>query len=171
MTGGPHEDADERPEQVGAHCQSRSLGDVVDAGTQLEATSWTHDAREQIGERLAGAFDARRHHPGGDDGCLEQAEVIFGEVKDLSQGGDVRGRSEVHRGEAEHRFIEHAQPGADRRAGRCIASVDTEVNGDVQHLGSLGIVHAQEEDVGPGRMGEVHPHRCLLPKNRIAAVG
>ena len=42
----------------------------------------TH-SREQIGEALPGAFDARRHDARGDDRGLQQAEVILREVEDL----------------------------------------------------------------------------------------
>ena len=47
-------------------------------------------ARQQIGQALARAFDARRHDAGGDDRRLEQAEVVLGEIEHLGQVGDVR---------------------------------------------------------------------------------
>ena len=96
--------------------------------------------------------------------------MVFGEIEDLAQCGDVGGRSKIHRSEAEQRFIEHAQPGTHRWPRSRIASVDTEVHGDVEHLGPLGVVHAQKEDVGPGRVGEIHPHRCEFAENGIGAL-
>ena len=96
--------------------------------------------------------------------------MVFGEIEDLAQSGNIGGRTEVHRGEAEHGFIENAQPGAHGRARPRIASVNSEVHGDVEHLGPLGVVHAQKENVGPGRVGEIHPHRCQFAEDGVGSV-
>ena len=128
LSSSPHTNADERAQQIRTDSQPRSLGDVVNAGTEFEAASGTDDASEQVGQRLTGTFDARRNHACGDDGRFQQPEMVFGKIEDLAQSGDVGGRSKIHRGEAEQRFIEHAQPGTHRWPRSRIASVDTEVH-------------------------------------------
>ena len=72
---------------------------------------------EQLGERLAGALHAGRHDAGGDDGGLEQAEVVAGEVEDLGDGGDVGGGLEVDADQAEDRLVDDAEVGLDGRRG------------------------------------------------------
>jgi hypothetical protein len=64
-----------------------------------------------------GAFDARRHDAGRNDGRLEQAQIVFREVEHLGQVGDVRRRAQVNAGQAQNRFVNHPQVGLDRRAG------------------------------------------------------
>ena len=49
--------------------------------------------------------------------------------------------------------------------------MDGEVDGDVEDLGSLGVVHAEEEDVAPAAVGEVHADGRALAENRIGAGG
>src|SRR5206468_11362380 len=38
------------------------------------------------------------------------------------------------------------------------------------HLGALGVVHAEEKDVAPAAVREVHAHGRTLSKNRVTAV-
>ena len=73
---------------------------------------------EQVGERLLGAFHARRNDAGGDDAGLQQAEIVAGEIEDFGQSGDVGGGAEIDAGQAEHRFVDDAEIGFDRRLRR-----------------------------------------------------
>ena len=45
-----------------------------------------------------------------------------------------------------------------------------QIDRDVQHLGTLGEVHAKEKDVAPAAMGEVHAHRGAFPQDRISTI-
>ena len=167
----PHAHADERAEEIGADGQARALGDGVDAGGDLETTAGADDLREQFSERLARAFDARRNNAGRDHGRLEQAEVVFREVKDVAQRADVGRRAEIDGCQAQHRLIDDPQPCADRRAWSGIAAMDAEIDGDVDDLGALGEIHAEEENVGPRRVRQVHAHGGQFAEDRESAVG
>ncbi len=111
-----------------------------------------------------------RHDASGDDRRLEQAEVVLRKVEYLRQVGDVRRRAEVNADQAEQRFLDDAQVGLDGRARRGVTSMYPQVNGDVEHLGALGEIHAQEEDVAPAAVREVHAHRGAFAQNRVGAV-
>jgi len=171
LAGGPHADADQRAEQVGADGEARALGDVVDAGADLQAAARPDDAGKQVRKALPRPLDAGRDDPGRDHRRLEEAEVVLGEVEHVAQRGDVGGGPKIHGREPEHRFLEHPQPGADRRARGGIASVHAEVDRDVQHLRALGEIHAEEEDVGPRGVGQVHAQRRLLAQDGEGPVG
>ena len=71
--------------------------------------------RQQIGQALARTFNARRHDAGGDDGRLEQAQIIPGEIEDLGQLRDVGGGAEIHAGQPQDGLVNDAQIGLDRR--------------------------------------------------------
>ena len=68
------------------------------------------------------------------------------------------------------RLFDHAQVGLDRRARRGVAAVHAQVNGHVEHLGPFGVVHAQEEDVAPAAVREVHPHGRAFAQDGVGAV-
>ena len=74
-------------------------------------------SREQIGQRLPRAFHARRHDAGGDHGGFQQAQIILREIEDFREVRDVGGCAEIHAGQPQHRLIDHAQIGFDRRRG------------------------------------------------------
>ena len=78
----------------------------------------------KFSEALAGALDARRHDAGGDDRGFEQAEVVLREVKHLGEVGDVRAGAQIHADQAQHRLLDHAQVGLDRRPRGGVAAVD-----------------------------------------------
>ena len=61
--------------------------------------------------------------------------------------------AEVHAGQAQDRFVNHAQIGFDRRPRRGVAAMHAQVNGDVQHPRAFGKIHAQEENVAPAASG------------------
>lgn len=141
--------------------------------TQLTNSSprpGSNDAREQIREALTGTFDARRHNAAGDDGGFEKAEIILRKIKNIGEAGDVRSRAEVHAGQAQQRLVNDAQIRFHRRAGTGVASVHAEVNRNVQDLGAFGIIHAEEENVAPAAMREVHAYGRAFAENRIGAV-
>ncbi len=54
--------------------------------------------------------------------------------------------------------------------GRSSRPWTAEVDRDVQDPGSFGIVHPEEEDIGPGRVREVEPDRRALDQDREKAV-
>ena len=58
--------------------------------------------RQDIGQRLAGAFHARRHDAGGDHGGFQQPEIIAREIEDLGERGDFGGGLQIDAGEAQH---------------------------------------------------------------------
>ena len=120
---------------------------------------------------LAGALDAGRHDAAGDHRRLEQAEVVFGEIEHLVEAGNFRRAAEIHAGEAQHRLVDHAQAGLHRRSRFLVAAVDGEIDGDVEHFRALRIIHAEEEDVAPAAVAEVHAHRRALAQHRIEAGG
>ena len=49
--------------------------------------------------------------------------------------------------------------------------MDAEVHGDVEDLRALGEIHAEEKDVAPRGVREVHAHGRQLAENRVGAVG
>ena len=53
--------------------------------TNSKSAARPDQAREQIGQALARAFDARRHDAGGDDRRLEQAEIVARKIKNFGQ--------------------------------------------------------------------------------------
>ena len=61
LARGAHADGDQRGQQVGRDRQPRSLGNAVDLADQLDAVARPDQPRQQVGQRLPGAFDARRH--------------------------------------------------------------------------------------------------------------
>lgn len=120
---------------------------------------------QQILETLTAAFDAGRDDAAGDEGGLEQAEVIAGEVKNLAHRAEVGRTAEVDGGDTDQGFIDDAEEGVGRRGGSGVATVHAEVDGDVEDLGALRVVHAEEEDVAPSAVGEVHAQRGALAED------
>ena len=156
LAGGAHAGADKGGEEVGGNGEAGAFRDVVDGGNHFQSASRSGDLREEIGEGFAGALDARRDDSGGDDGGFEQAEVVLGEVENFGERADLSGGFQVDAGEAQDGLVDDAEVGFDGRFGGIIAAMDGEIDGDVDHAGSLGEVHAEEENIGPGGVGEVH---------------
>ena len=52
-------------------------------------------------------------------------------------------RAEVDADQPQHRLVDHAQIGLDRRLRRGVAAVHAEVDRDVQHPRALGEIHAR----------------------------
>ena len=53
----------------------------------------------------------------------------------------------------------------------CVPPVHAEVDGHIQHFGALGKIHAEEEDVAPAAVGEVHADGRALAQHRIESAG
>ena len=167
LTGGAHADRDERSEEAGGDGEARAFGDIVDARDELEAASGAGDLGEQFGQALAAAFDARGDDAAGDDGGFEQAEIILGEIEHFGELSDFGGGTEVDAGQAEDGVIDDAEEGFDGRTGRGIAAMDGEIDGDVEDASALRVIHAEEEDVAPAAVAEVHAHRGAFAEDGI----
>ena len=76
------------------------------------------EPRQQVGERLRwrlpcpGGTMPRRDHRG-----LQQAQVIAREIEDLGDGRDVGRAPQIDAGQPQHRLVDHAEIGFDRRLG------------------------------------------------------
>ena len=137
---------------------------------QFQAAPGADDPCQQIGEFQAGTFNARRHDAGGDYRRLQQAEIIAGKIKHLGEAGDIRGGAKVHAGQAQNGFVNHAQARLHRRLRGLVAAVNTEVNGHVEHARAFGEIHAQEKNVAPARVAQIHAHRREFAQHGIQAV-
>ena len=159
LTGGAHADGDERCEQIGGDSEARALGNVVDVADDFEAEAVALcELAEEIGERLIGAFQTGGDDAGGDDGRFEEAEIVAAEVEHLLEFVDFDAGVEVDTDEPDDRPIDDAEVGFDGRLG-ALGSVKGEVDGDIEDAGPLGQVHAEEENVAPAAVAEVHADR------------
>ena len=114
------------------------------------------------------AFHARRHKTGGNDGGFDQPQVVAGKVVDFGQVADFGHRAQVYAGEAQDGAVDDAEVGFDGRlrSGRvAVLAAHAQVDRDVEHARSFGEVHAQEEDVAPAAVGEIHAHRRRLAQD------
>ncbi len=114
LAGGAHADGDEGGQQVGGDRQPRAFGDAVDLAYQLDAIARRDHARQQIGQRLARPFHARRHDARGDHRRLEQAQVVPGKVEDLGQGRDLGHGAQVHAHQPQDGLVDHPEKGFHR---------------------------------------------------------
>ena len=108
--------------------------------------------------------------PGGDDRGLQQAEIVAAEIEHLVELAHLGRGLEVHAGEADDGLVDDAEVRLDRRARLGIAAVHAEVDGDVEHPRALGKIHAEEENVAPAAVGEVHAHRGALAQDGLRRV-
>ena len=171
LAGGAHADGNERGQQVRGNGQPRTLGDVVDVADDFQAAARPDHTGEQVRQLLAGAFNARRHDARRDDRRLEQAQIIAGEIEHLGELADVRAGAQVDAGQAQNRFVNDAQIGFHRRARRGVPAMHAQIDGNIQHPRAFGKIHAQEKNVAPAAVAEVHAHRRALAQNRVAAIG
>ena len=65
---------------------------------------------EKLGEGLAGTLQPGRNEAAGDDGRLQETQVVAGVVEDFAQIGDVGRGFQVHAGEPKDRLIDDAHP-------------------------------------------------------------
>ena len=160
LAGGAHAHRDQAGQQVGGDGKARALRNVVHLADDFDAVAGlAGEPREQVGERLGGAFHARRHDAAGDHGGLQQAQIVAREIEDLGDRGDVGRGLQVDAGEAQHGLIDDAEVGLHRRLRHGIRrgrAAHGEIDGDVQHARAFGEIHAEEEDVAPAAVGQVH---------------
>ena len=169
LTRGAHAGRHQGSEERGGDGEARALGNPVHRAHELEPEAGPDHPRQQVGQALSRPLDAGRDDARGDDRGLQQAEVVLGEVEDLGEARHVGRGPEIDAGQAEDRFLDDAEVGLHRRARDVVAAVDAEVHRDVQDLRPLGVVHAEEEDVAPAAVGEVHPDRGPLAQDRVGA--
>jgi hypothetical protein len=158
------------PEPVGRDGEARTLGDVVDVADNFQPASLAENALQQCLQTLPRAFDAGRHETRSNDSGFEETEVIFREVEDLGEIGNVGRGTEIDTGQAQHGLFDDSQISLDWRTRRSISAMHTEVDRDIQHPRALGKIHAQEKNVAPTAVRQVHPHRSPFAENRISAV-
>jgi hypothetical protein len=170
LSGGPHEQRDQTSEQVRGYSEPGTLGDVAHLRNDLESAPRSDEPLQDGGQVVPGTLEAGRNEPGGDHRRLEQAEVVLGEIEHLAQGRDVGAHTEVDTDEAEHGFVNHPKKGADRRLCLLVATVHAQIHREIEHLRPLGVVHAEEKDVAPGRVAEIESDRRLLDQQRRGLV-
>ena len=176
LAGCAHADGDDAGQKAGGDGQARAFGNIVHAADNLNAVAWpSGQALKQCGQGLRCSFDAGRNNAAGDDARLEQAKVVAGKVEDLGDRGNIGGGLEINAGEPNDGLIDDAEPGLDGRSGLCArpwpAAAEGEIDGDVENARAFGIVHAEEENVAPSAVSQVHAHRSRLAqdgKNGIA---
>ena len=130
-----------------------TLADDLDAVAGLAG-----EPRQQIGQRLVAPFHARRHDAAGDDAGLEQAQIVAGEIEDLGDGRDVGGGMQVDAGQAETGSSMTRNQASTGGLGSADAAgaAHGQIDGDVEHARAFGEIHAEEEDVAPAAVGQVH---------------
>ena len=160
-----------RGEEVGRNGQPRALGDVVDAADDLQPQARPDHRGEQVGQALPRALQAGRDDAGRDHRCLEQSEVIAGEVEDLLQVGQVGSGAQVDADQAQHRLVNGAERNLDRRPGGGVAAAHTQVDRGVDDARPLGAVHAKKEDVAPGAVRQVHADGGALAQDGVGIAG
>jgi hypothetical protein len=116
-------------------------------------------------QSCCGAFQSRRHDPRGDQPGFEQSQVVLGEIEHLGQRSHVGPGPQVHAGQPQHR-LGRSRAGRPRSAARLrVPAADAQIHRDVQHPRAFGKVHAQEENVAPGAVRQIHAHRRPLPQD------
>ena len=166
LPGGPHAGGDQAAEEVGRDGQARALGDVVDAADDLQPQPGADHARQQVGQALAGALDPGGTMPAAMTAALSRPEVVAGEVEDLGQAGDVGRGAQVDADQAQHRLVDHAEVGLDRRLGRGVAAAHAEVDRDVEHPRRPRGSPCRGRRCRSSAVGEVHPHGGALAQDR-----
>lgn len=104
------------------------------------------------------------------DAGFEQAEVIVAEVEEFLKGVDFLFVTKVDRNDADDGAIDDPAVALDGRDGIAV-TVDGEVDGDVDDAGAFGVVHAEEEDVGPAGVAGVSTHRRAIHAEGIESGG
>jgi hypothetical protein len=172
LPGGAHAGRNQAGQQTGGNGQAAALGNVVDLGDDFD--SQPRRARQPLQharQRLGGAFHSGRHHAARDHGGFEQPQVIAREIEDLGHGGDFGDGAQIHAHQAQHRPVDDPHPGFHGRLGnrRVRARAHAQIHRDVEHARAFGEIHAQEKDVAPAAVAEVHAHRRRLAQDGIEA--
>ena len=171
LAGGAHADADEGAEEVSGNGEAGALRDAVDAADEFETATGAKYCGEEFGEAGAGTFNAGRDEAGGNDGGFQQPKVVAAEIKDVVEGGERGGGFKVNAGEADNGFVDDAEERLDGWTRCGVAAVQAEVDGDIEDARALGEIHAEEKNIGPSAVGEIHPHGGTLAQERVGCVG
>ncbi len=171
LPGRAHAARDQARQEAGRDREPRAFRDAVHVADQFESPSRSGKLRQQVGQALLRPFHAGRNQAGRDQRRLEQAKVIPREVEHLGQAGDLGPSAQVDAGEAQHGFVDHPQVRLHGRAGRAVAAADAEIDRDVEDASAFGEIHAEEEDVAPRAVRQVHAHGRRLAQDRVGRVG
>ena len=85
LSRGPHQQADQRSQQIRRNSQPRTLGNVVDLAHQLESVSGAGQPRENLFEFDVGPLERRGDQSGCDNPRLHQSQIIVAEVEQLCE--------------------------------------------------------------------------------------
>jgi hypothetical protein len=117
LAGRAHTHTHQRRQQIRRNCQPRTLRDVVNVADDFYSLARANDTGQQFRQTLAGAFNAGRHNPCRDDGCLEQSEVILRKVKEIPEVGYFCRSTKVDTHQPKARLLDNPQVGLHRRPG------------------------------------------------------
>ena len=162
LAGGPHAGGDEGGEEVRGNGEARAFRDVVHRGNQFQSTPRADEHGEDFRKGFPAALDAGRDEAGSDDRGFQEPEVVLGEIENIGERLDLGGGFEVDAGEAENRAVDHPQVGGNGRLRFLVGAVDREVDGDIDDLRSLREIHAEEKDIRPRGVREIHADRRAL---------
>ena len=89
LAGGAHADRDQAGQQIGGDGEARAFGNIVDLADDFDAAVRGVPVRRARSSASGwrGAFHTGGHDAAGDDGGLEQAQVVAREIEDF---GDAR---------------------------------------------------------------------------------
>ena len=168
LAGGPHAGGDQRSEKVGGNGEARTFGDVVHRGDQLQSPPRPDEHGEDFRKRFSRTLDAGRDESGGDDRRFQQAEVVFRKIENIGERLNLGGGFQVDAGESQHRAVDHPQVGGYGRLWFLVRAVDREVDGDIDDLRALGEIHAEEENIRPRGVREIHANGRAFQQDGIA---
>ena len=171
LAGGAHRYGDDGGQQIGGNRQARAFGNSPDVGNDLQAVARHAGQRGQnVGQRLARPFQSRRDDAGGDDSGFEQSQIVARKIEDLSQGRDVGGGIEVDAGEAKYWLVDRPEEHIDGwLRTRFGGTAQGQIDGDVEHPRAFRVIHAEEKDIAPAAVAEVHANRGRFAEDRKSA--
>ncbi len=171
LAGGAHGNRDDGSQQVGRNRQAGALRDSPHVGDDLQTVARHSSQRSQnIGEGLPRSFQSWRNDAGGDDSGFEQPQVIAREVENLGQGSDVGAGMQVHAGQAKHRLVDRPEVYIDGRLrARRAGAAQRQIDGDIENPRAFRVIHAEEKDIAPATVAEVHADRGRFAQDRERA--
>jgi hypothetical protein len=93
--------------------------------------------------------------------------IMFHKIEDFVKARNFRTASEINTGEAQYGFLNDPEACFDWRAGKLSMPMDGEIDRDVQHPRTLGVIHSEEKYVAPSTMGKIHANGRAFTENRI----
>ena len=165
LVGGPHTQGNEAGEKVGGDRQARAAGNVIHLADDFDAVARpANQVGQDVAERLGGAFQSRRHNSRGYHRRLEQPQVIVRKIENLGNRAQFGARLKVHTHQAQDGLVDDAEPCFHGRLGGALTA-HGKVDGDVQHARPFREIHAQEENIAPPAVAQVHTHRRGLTQD------